>query len=330
MAVSGYQRDGDFGLRVFQREGSEWDELPEPPGEVSGDVPISIVVANDDDPAPCLGYSVGDERKPVIACLARDEWQRRDLPKLGGGLLQQIGTEDGDLVALVTEQYGRQARYRLLHETGERWAFTPPAMTPAAVARLPIEASSGAPSIAVATQGRLSQHYVLDLRGGDWRKLSPSPEGLAAGPLVGGPVVLADRVLYPVNEADEEPWTFSVKSARIGSSALKDVRLSTGAGNAQGRLHLVGGRLWATWQEDAPRKDGRFRASIYAAELKPSGKVRRKVKLWQGLSIGPGSTQVIEFQRETLALFMRSSSNGRGLQATIKNLRVTRPRFASL
>jgi hypothetical protein len=324
LAVSGYRRDGDFGLRVFEREGSGWSELPMPPGEVSGDIPISLVVADDEGEAvPCLGYSVGRSWKPAVACLDEDEWQLKELPRLRGGQLQQIGIEDGDLIALVAERRGIQTRYRLAREADEEWTLSPPATAPAAVARLAIERSQEAessPAIGIATQGRLSHHYVLELQGKKWRKLGADIDGVGTGPLVGGPVLLPKRVLYPVTEADAEPWTFSVQSAQIGSSAVKEVPLSTGAGNAQGQLHLAGDRLWATWQEDDPRKDGRFRATIYAAELSPTGDVRRKIRLWRGLSIGPGSTQVVEFQGETLALYMRSSSNGRGLQATIKTV----------
>jgi hypothetical protein len=325
LAVSGYQRDGDFGLRVFKREGSDWSELPTPPGEVSGDIPISLAIAdNEGEPAPCLGYSVGVKWKATIACFEGDEWQRKDLPGLRNGQLQQIASEDGDLVGLIAERSGTQTRYRLLQEAGAEWTLTPPVTTPAAVARLAIDSPEGSderpPAIGLVTQGQRSQHYVLELRGKRWRKLRPAIRGVGTGPLVGGPIVLPQRVLYPVIEANEEPWSFSVQSARLGSSKVKEVPLSTGRGNAQGQLHLLGDAVWATWQEDDPRKDGRFHASIYAAELDPTGRVRRKIQLWQGLSIGPGSTQVIEFEGRTVALYMRSSSNGRGLQATIRNL----------
>jgi hypothetical protein len=97
-------------------------------------------------------------------------------------------------------------------------------------------------------------------------------------------------------------------------------RLSSGVGNAQGGLDLADGQVWATWQEHDPLKDGRFRTRIYAAELSPTGRVKRKIRLWRGLSIGPGSIQVLAFQGETLALFMRGSSNGHGLQVTVRTL----------
>ncbi|MDX6634362.1 MAG: hypothetical protein QOF06_565 [Solirubrobacterales bacterium] len=67
-------------------------------------------------------------------------------------------------------------------------------------------------------------------------------------------------------------------------------------------------------------KTGGFQTGIFAAELTPKGKLRRKVRLWRGVSIGPGSTQVIEFEGRTLALYMRRSASGRELQATVRRI----------
>jgi hypothetical protein len=326
LAVAGYQRDGDFGLRVFKRESSTWTPLPSLPGKVSGDIPISLVVADDNgEPTPCIGYSLMPRQEATVACFAEEKWELSDLPSFRKGYLIQLGVEDGDLVALVAQQNAKQSRYRLIREEEESWTATPPVSAPPAVARLGIESPSAAaaqsPVIGFATQGRNSRHYALELRGGKWRTLQPTVQGVGAGPLVGGPILLHDRVFYPVNEADAEPWTFSVQTARIGASTdTRAERFSTGAGNAQGRLDLVGGRVWATWQEDDPLEDGRFRAAIYAAELTPDGQLQRKIRLWRGVSIGPGSTQVVEYEGKTLALYMRSSGNGRGLQATVKEL----------
>jgi hypothetical protein len=127
-----------------------------------------------------------------------------------------------------------------------------------------------------------------------------------------------------VTQADSTPWSFSVQSARIGASDTKVSHLSSGTGNAQGGLDLADGQVWATWQENDPLKDGRFRTRIYAAELSQTGRVKRKIRLWRGLSIGPGSMQVLSFRDETLALFMRGSSNGHGLQVTLKALNARR------
>lgn len=328
LAVGGYRRDGTFGLRVFRLDGSRWIELPDPPGQVSSDVPISITPGGEDGAeGPCLGYSVGDAWEPMVTCYASDRWREAGLPRVDGQLLE-IGRGDAaGLVALFTERAGARAHFRLLHETREGWFSAPPFSSAAAIAKLTVstlgsEGADAVPSIGLVTQGRRARHSVVELRGGDWRPLQPVVSDAGTGPAIGGPIVSAGRVFYPVNEAQAEPWVFSVHSGAIGSPTRKAdaVRLSAGAGNTQGRLDLVGDRPWASWQEDDPRKDGRFNARILAAELSPSGEIRRKVSLWRGVSIGPGNTQVVSFDGRTIALFMRASSNGKGLQATLRQL----------
>ncbi|MDX6634363.1 MAG: hypothetical protein QOF06_566 [Solirubrobacterales bacterium] len=58
----------------------------------------------------------------------------------------------------------------------------------------PQESAASFPQVSFATQGRQSQHFVSELRSGGWRKLQPALHRLGAGPLVGGPVLLGDRI----------------------------------------------------------------------------------------------------------------------------------------
>jgi hypothetical protein len=324
LAVAGYTRSGVLGLRVFEKAGLGWEKLPTPPGRVSGDLPLSIAVSGEPEGAPCLGYSVGSRPAPIVVCLDGENWKPRDPPSLGGGHLIQIEAHNGDLVALFDKQGPRGASYQLRRNTGDQWLSAPPISAPPAIAQIaiegPEESAAEFPRVGFATQAGKSQHFVTELQGGGWRELQPALHGLGTGPLLSGPVLLGDRILYPVNQADTEPWSFSVLTARIGSARADPERLSTGRGNAQGRLDLAGSRVWATWQEHDPLKTGGFQTGIFAAEMTPKGKLRRKVRLWRGVSIGPGSTQVIEFEGRTLALYMRGSASGRGLQATVKGL----------
>ena len=325
LAVAGYRRDGNFGLRVFRRAAPGWKQLPVPPGRISDDLPLSITV-----PAgsrmPCLGYSAGTRPAPVIACFDGGDWQPRELPAPPRGQLIQIATFGGDLVALVDQpQETQRSRYFLLRDGGGGWASAPPISAPPAIAQIaleddPKEAAVSFPRVGFATQGLYSQHFIAELRNGRWRRLQPSSRKVGAGPLVGGPALLGNRIFYPVTEADIEPWSFSVLTARIGSPRATRQRLSSGGGNAQGHLDLVGGRVWATWQEHESSKGRGFRAAIFAAELSPTGRVRRKLRLWHGVSIGPGSLQIVEFEGRMLALYMRSSVNGGGLQATVRKI----------
>jgi hypothetical protein len=326
LAVSGYRRDGRFGLRVFRDDGAGWAALPAPPGEVSGDLPISIAVrGKGEDAAPCLGYSLGVAQTPALVCFGAGQWRRLDLPSLVGSQLFQVADEDGKLTALLLRRLGQDLRFRLLSEGDGGWRLSPSLPAPPATAQLAIETprgqAAGWPSLGVTTQGRRTRRYVVELRNGVWRRIGPTVADSELGPTVGGPVVLSGRVLYPVNEADSEPWSFSIETAEVGRRKVREAaHLSSGAGNAQGRLDLAGGRLWATWQEDDPRPDGRFRAGIYAARVSPRGQFRRKVKLWQGISIGPGSTQVVAFRGRLLALFMPASRDGKGLRTALRVL----------
>lgn len=296
-----------------------------PPGKVSGDLPISVVVPEGKDGSPCLGYSVGSHWKPVVACLRGETWQRVKMPFRGNRELLQLGSVGGDLVALTIEGGSRHNNYRLFRQSADGWRSAPRLFAPSALARLGVEApdtrSAELPTVGVTTTGIRSKRYSVELRNGNWRKLGAPVEGVGAGPAIGGPVIFPGRVLYPVNEANAEPWSFSIYMGRKGSAkARKVTRLSAGDGNAQGQLNVAGGNVWATWQEQHLRKDGRFRTAIYAARLDATGKVRRKVRLWRGVSIGPGSTQVLEFEGKIMALFLRGSTKGRGLEPVIRTI----------
>jgi hypothetical protein len=319
LAVTGYRQNGAFGLKVFEKQDSAWVELTRPPGEVSGDLPVSFVSkgGEEGEGSPCLGYSTGPKRTPVVACLEDGAWKQWELPVRVGTDLIQIGTEGQGLNALVSEE---RDSFRLLQEVDGEWIAMPRLPRAQAVAQLAIkEASAPAlPAVGFATQQPRAKHLVYQLRGETWHRLIPIVEDVGVGPLVGGPVLIAEHILFPVTQADSQPWSFWVQSARLGKSPPNIHRLSRGAGNAQGQFDLAGGRVWATWQEDAPLKDRGFRSAIYAAELSTTGRIKHRIKLWQGVRIGPGSTQVLAFEGKTLALYMRASDNGRGLQATMR------------
>ena len=327
MAVAGYNRNREFGLRVFRMQESGWTALPSPSGRVSPDVPISIAVAGGGARStPCLGYSTDPSRLPIVSCWSDGHWSSKAMPRQQSAQLLQISGDSGGLIALLLDQpTSRLAKYRVLRFHSGLWTPEgPPVSATSAVARLAVDLAPDpdSPAIGVTTQSTRAERYVLGLRGKRWQRVGPVIRGLGVGPMVGGPVLTSSSVLFPVTEADVVPWTFSTHSMRVGSSKVKSSskRLSDGAGNAQGRLDVAGGEIWATWQEDKPLRDGRFRVGIFAAELKADGSARRQFELWRGVSIGPGSTQVVDFQGQRIALYMPSSSDGRGLQATVRRL----------
>lgn len=332
MAIAGFDQRKHFGLRVLQKQNSIWKPLPSPPGKVSGDRSISIAVAktNVSEPeSPCIGYSETGSGRPIVTCWSSGVWTRHPVPGLPKAWLLQIASDSTDsLIALFLDRPrpGANSTYRVLRLDSNGWAQEGPGVTaPSAVAQLGTDIASDPeqPTIGVVTQLPRSTRYVLHLEGDHWQKLGPAIHNSGMGPMIGGPVILERQFLFPVNDALETPWSFSAQAVRIGSRRVSPdaEQLSVGAGNAQGRLNSVDGAVWATWQEHRLLPDGRFRTGIFAARLNSDGGVDSKVELWRGVSIGPGSTQVIEFRGRRLALYMPSSPDGKGLRATVRELR---------
>lgn len=324
LAVAGYNKARHFKLRVFRRDGEQWRRLPVPADEVSDDLPIAIAAPKQDGVGrPCLGYSLEGSGHARLSCFVSDKWQQVELPRGEGGRLGQIGANGDELFVLFEDNLREGTYYRLYRLKDDQWTTAPPLSTPPAIGQLTVgtELVSGFPGIGIATFGRAPQRLMYSLTAKQrWRRISPKVTNVGAGPMVGGPALLAGTVAYAINDAASQPWSFAVGSARIGSKTVSETQLSVGAGNAQGRVDVAAGHLWAIWQEHRLLQRG-FRANLYAAEISPSGDIRRKVALWRGLSIGPGSLQVVEVAGGIYALFMRQSTvRARGLETVLRRL----------
>ncbi len=115
-------------------------------------------------------------------------------------------------------------------------------------------------------------------------------------------------------------WPFSAARWSPGSNWTGTDRqvLSQGTGNAQGGIDAVGSEIWATWQENGNLRNGTFETHIFAAPVSTNGQQREPIRLWQGRSIGPGSTQAVKFRDRIAFLYMRSGKHGKGLQTVVK------------
>lgn len=329
MAVAGYDRKDDFGVRLFQK-GATWKSFPAPPQKPRGDSPISIAVAKLDgfNSEPCLGYDTHSSTKPVVTCWTGRAWN--DHPAGGvrdTSLLQIASDPSGGLLALFLDHpTSEQATYRLLRLEVGGWASEgPPVAAPSTVARLGANASDAngqPPTIGVTTQSARAIRYVLRLVNGHWQKTGASIRGAGMGPMVGGPLIMKGGILFPVTDTNVTPWAFSVQPARFESRGpLREAtELSVGDGHAQGRLDPVGRDVWATWQEDEPLRSGGFQVGIFAAKLHGDGSIDEKAVLWRGKSIGPGSTQIVEFHGQQFVLYMPGSANGKGLRTVVRPL----------
>jgi hypothetical protein len=331
LLVTGYE-GRRFAAKVFLTEGGDWTEMPALAEEVGNDGPANIAVAKlaGAEEVPCVGYSEAGGGKPLITCWVGGQWQRQPLPSsMRNARLVQMSGSQGQLTALFQGNLpsGKTA-FQVIRLGSSGWeAIGPRIKTPAALAQLGSDSpdDSGSPLIGVETQGSTPKRYVLALRGGDWVRLGPVFGGPGLGPLLGGPVTSGRSIFMPVNDAEQTPWTFSVLSIRagLGATTAQPNDLSVDAGNAQGKIYEVGNdrAAWATWREDEPLRSGAFRTRIYAARLSARTQVIRKVRLWGGVSIGPGSTQVIEFRGRLLALYMPSASReDQGLRATVRTI----------
>lgn len=156
---------------------------------------------------------------------------------------------------------------------------------------------------------------VYELRDGSWRQLGAPLVGRTIGPSVSGPQRVDGRTWIAVNEANRDPWRFSLFSRRGADDAWRqylDRPLNVGSGHAQGAITTAGGRLWATWSEERA-KPGRFPfwERLYAARIDPDGTARpRPIELRAGLSIGPPSMQLVCGAGATWALYLATTSWG--------------------
>jgi hypothetical protein len=152
---------------------------------------------------------------------------------------------------------------------------------------------------------------------GRWRGGVPL-RGEGAGPMPGGPVRVDKRVYLTATDASAQPWKMSVHVLERRAWRPVDGRLNRSAGNAQGTLSLVGRSVWAAWQEQSQREDGRFETVLWAQRVAPTGD--RAKQLWRGVSIGPGSIEVVAGAGRTWALYQPSAMNGSALTVAVKPL----------
>lgn len=314
LALAGFNRRRDFGARVFRSTGGSWRDTGSPGPEVSDEAPVSIALAPG-GAKPCLGFMEARAQRPVVSCLTAAGWRSESLPsELRAARLLQLKNQGHDLIGLFAISESERSEKLRLYRGGTRgWTPVGPTVSapPATLAQL---ASASGPdngiTLGLEIQSRDATRYMVSLENGHWERRGAPLRGDGMGPLVGGPALDGSTALFPVNDAGSTPWTFTAAPVpAVPSDRLPRSRpLSTAEGNAQGRIDALPEGAWASWQEDAPLPDGNFRVSIYAARLDKHGAPLRKVGLWHGVSVGPGSTQVVEFRGEPVALFMPARS----------------------
>jgi hypothetical protein len=160
---------------------------------------------------------------------------------------------------------------------------------------------------------------VYRLTEGRWERVGRPINDAAIGPNVSGPVSREGTTWVAVNEADREPWRFSVVSrTRRPTAHWRRRVLNIGRGNAQGAVFPGHGGVWAIWTESLPTKDAAvpFNERVWAARV---DRRDAAILLHAGPSVGPGDLAVVEGAGATWALSMQTTRN-LGMRAHIRRL----------
>lgn len=167
--------------------------------------------------------------------------------------------------------------------------------------------AAGVADVALVDVAR-NRRVVWSFQNGRWVRSAPL-EGVGAGPMPSGPVRLAGRLYLPVVDATTSPWLLSVyvldgsRWRRLGRP------LNRGDGSAQGVLRVNDGAVWAAWQENAPRDDGRFDTEIYTKRIASSPRSAELV--WSGVTIGPGDVETVTGAGRRWLLYSPAAPGGR-------------------
>lgn len=315
---------------LFERGRSGgWRRLPRPPVrlDVNGGVSVAAVGGR-----LCAAYSrlTGS----TVLCFDGERWRR-----LGGErgpvatkLVAQLAEDDGRLVALAQGECKRRAcagrtlsiAYRW---DGAAWRQLGDAIgSSAGIAQLGAPEPGQALEMSITETGNVSgsPRTVYRLADGRWKRFGPPLGGHTIGPSVSGPQQIADTTWLAVNEANRDPWRFSVFSRNGADGRWQQYSgrpLNVGRGHAQGAIADVGETLWASWSEERPQR-GRFPFSehLYAVPLDPAGSASpRPIELRSGRSIGPPDLQVVCGAGRTWSVYQATTSWG-GYDTRVREL----------
>lgn len=324
--------DGDRNApsaRAFERtRSSGWRQLPGLPQQVDTGMPISAAAFRGG-----LCTSIGIQapgRSSSVFCHSEKGWTdiSRESP-LARAKIVQLAVSRGELHALVVETASAGSRrtvHRIYRWRGGKWRQIGEGLVSSSgIAQLGTSrGAEQAPGLVIENSGtRHPTRAVYRLAGGRWGREGPVLRGATVGPTTSGPVSTGHGTLLAVNEANVEPWRFSVFVNRPGEDWRKVTggRFNVGAGYAQGSLTATASGIWALWFEHTPRTGAfPFREQIFVARVGTSGsRVEHPVTLHEGLSIGPGDLDVVDGLGRTWAMYMVTMPDGT-LQTRIRPL----------
>jgi hypothetical protein len=299
MVVAGV-KDNAFRLKVLRTsDGVKWQEQPSVGGSVDGNVPVRVALRAG---AACLPLT----RQAVthVVCQSGRAWSRIPSPaKVRWRSVVDLTARGEVLYALVTD--GRRLHV-FASRSGRRWRRVGATLTQATgIAHFTSDAADASPpGITTMSMGRRSARRLLEFRGTRWRPAGRALTTRPMGASITGAVRTPRGYALAVNEAESQPWTFSVFVT--SGKRWRRVSLERSRGNAQGGIAVAGGRAYAVWQEHADRGDGMFDARVAVRPLDTAtGRPGKAETVWEGRSIGPGDIGVFALRGRAFAHFMR-------------------------
>jgi hypothetical protein len=318
--VVGHDRpnDDDLRARIYERgQASRWKELPPIADGVSSDFEVSAAAF---DGRPCVGMvRPGQRPESVVLCQGSSAWQ--DISEgsaLERGVLLQLVSGDDGLLALVAPPPSLARKvvdYAVYRWRGTEWSRTgAPLRTAPGIAQLGTsEGKAAIPDLVIeTTQKSRTRRTVYSLKQNRWARSGKPITNATMGPTTSGPIVDGTTTLLGVNEANTNPWRFSVYSRSGADEVWRHRALNVGRGHAQGSLYLAGDTVWAAWMESLPRR-GRFPFSerVWVARVNDSLANVDPIEIHSGLSVGPGDLDIVEGAGQSWMAYMTTTKAGR-------------------
>lgn len=326
LAVVGMNRSDELRSQVFIRRRGAWRRLPGQPLSPSN-APLQLEalrVPGQKRSVPCLGDS-SPEGLARIRCLEHGRWRSVPIARsLRRMMLVNLSADGRSMTALFSDLGGKPqaltARVAKLRR-GRIVSFGPP-IKPGVSGTANLGSKTGSTrsigiDVAVET---FDKRWVFTLGREGWTRSRALPDSQIGSQW--GTVRSSKGLFYPVMSVGEDDWPFSIyRGDGAGPwTELVGSPLNVGSGKAQGVLDAVGDRVWAMWQQHGTQResDGLFPTEMYAGLIGREGEdVERKIQLWKGPTIGPGSLQVLEYRGRPVFMYPRQFRPKGGLHTTV-------------
>ncbi len=324
------KKRNDIGARLYRlnRPIGSWRELPRIRDSIDPDQSIDLAISTVSRMrgVPCLGYTSSLANITRVKCLIRGVWTQLHLTaamRRAGHLFGFDGSTHR-LVAAFSDRRGSGAVARVFvrGRRSRSWvrAADPLVVEPGLLGL----GRSASNALSIGFEDGAGERSVLTSQGFGWQRRGSVISDVGVGPFVSGPIQVGKSTFFPAVDTDRSPWEYSVFAATRRSRwhrwhQLGGSPLNRGSGNAQGSIDLLGNDVWASWQENAIRADGLFGTKVFAARLDRNGVAGSRIRVWRGVTIGPGPTGVSEIDGRILVLYVRGAPSG-GLRATVEGL----------